>query len=229
MKRLILLIFINCNLVNCQHKIEKHTPKEYISKVNIPKEIYTKDSLVLVNSIKKDITEHKGGYYSNAFDSETKIIIDTIMYSPNNERLFFFVITKGQNRKLYPKEMTKEEMTEANKYSKLSLNGFNFQGKAHLAYKKNEIIFKTQFYGITTANYENIESVRERQRQIFFKEFSAVKEEGYEYNINDKRFWNNDIFWDEMKRKLEAEKELEEMKKTNPENVYDPRDKVKKN
>jgi hypothetical protein len=144
------------------------------------------------------------------------------MYSPNNERIFFFVITKSQNKKLYPKEMSEREMKEASRYSNLVLDGFHFQGKAYVAYKKNDTIFKTQFYGITTSEYENIESVRQRQRNIFFKEFSTVNEKGYEYNVDDKRFWDNDYFWDKMKRKLENEKEFEEMKITNPENIYEP-------
>ncbi|MBE9576078.1 hypothetical protein [Flavobacterium proteolyticum] len=221
MKKIILLLFVSYFLIYCQKKTEKLTPVKYISKINIEKQIYSKDSLTLVSSIQKDISEHKGGYHSKTFDAETLIIIDTIMYSPNNERIFFFVITKSQNKKLYPKEMSEQEMSEASKYSNLALDGSHFQGKAYVAYKKNDTILRTQFYGITTSEYENIESVRQRQRNIFFKEFSAVNEKGYEYNVDDKRFWDNDYFWDKMNRELENEKEFEEMKITNPENIYE--------
>lgn len=222
MKKIVIIFFLVCNLGSCQQKIEKPTPMEYISKVNVPIETYTIDSINLVKSIKKDILEHKGGYHSKAFDSENVVIIDTIMYSPNNERIFFFVITKGLNRKLYPRGMSEQEMIEASKYSNLSLDGYHFQGKAYVGYKKNGLIFKTQFYGITTAEYENKESVRQRQRQIFFNEFSAVNEKGYEYNINDERFWDNQNFWDKMYKKMVDEEEFENMKVINPENIYDP-------
>jgi hypothetical protein len=223
MKKLIFIILLSCNFVKCQQKSEKQTPNNYISIVKVPKVNYSNDSLILVSSIKKDILEHKGGYNSKSFDIETKVIIDTIMYSPNNERIFFFVITEVENRKLYPKEMSEQEIEEASKYSKLSMNGFHYKGKGYIAYKRNDTIVNTQFYGITTASYENIESVRQRQRQIFFKEFSAVNETGYEFNINDKRFWDNKNFWDKMKRKLEEDKEFENMRLTNPENIYDPK------
>lgn len=224
MKKLIFIVLLSYNLVNCQQKYEKHTPKNYISITKTSKVVYTKDSLNLVDYIKKDIFEHKGGYHSKSYDVNTKVIIDTIMYSPNFEKIFLFIITSDLNRKLYPKEMSEQEIIEASKHSSLSVDGHHFQGKAYIAYKKNDSIFKTQYYGITTAEYESIEAVRQRQRQIFFKEFSAVNEIGYEFNINDKRFWDNKNFWDMMNRKLEEEKEFENMKLTNPENIYDPKD-----
>lgn len=224
MKNLILLLLFSFQLTSCQNKVVNETPKEYIAKVNVLSETYRKDSLELVNAIRKDIEDHTGGYKSKIYDTESKVIIDTIMYSPNNERIFFFVITKGKNRKLYPQEMSDQEMIEASKYTRQSLDGFYFEGKAYVAYKKNDLIFMTQFYGITTARYDNIKSVRKRQRQIFFKEFSSINEEGYEYNINDIRFWENDFFWNKMKEKLNSEIEFKEMKKKNPENVYDPND-----
>ena len=42
-----------------------------------------------------------------------------------------------------------------------------------------------------------------------------------EYNINDTRFWDS-YLWEEAKEMREKMKRFEEMKKTHPENVYDP-------
>ena len=194
-KEIFILLLLSVQMICCQNKTIKPTPKEYISNVKAPKDLYLKDSIRLVKSIKKEIKEHKGGYHSKAYDSFTKIIIDTIMYSPDYDKLIFFVIDKKENKKIYPDNFTEKQVNDLinNGHTKIPYNGYHFTGKAYIGLRNNDVLIVKHF-GITTAHYNNIFDVKKRQKNVYFKEYSAVKHKGYEYNLDDKRFWNKDIW-----------------------------------
>ena len=70
---------------------------------------YAKQLASLKDSIKGFITTKQGPYYPKEFDKETEIFIDTLLLSPQKNKMAFLVITKNSNDKL-------AEKGEANQY-----------------------------------------------------------------------------------------------------------------
>lgn len=223
MKKYIYLICLCVQVFSCQERRTKLTPKEFVSTVKVSNNFYTNDSIKLVKLVKDEIKEHKGGFSAKSYDEHTQITIDSIIYSPDYNKLFFFIINRVENKKVFPDNLTEQEIKTISEQTKLPLEGFHYNGKAYIGIRKDNNLVINNFFRINVSNYNNLEEVRIRLNQVFFEEYSAVKEKGYEYNPDDVRFWDNKNIWDEIQRILKNTKELEEMKITNPENVYAPR------
>lgn len=223
MKKIIIIFLLSFQIVSCQERTVKLTPKEFVSKVEVPNELYSKDSLSLVELVKGEIKDHKGGYHSKAYDEFTEIIIDSIMYSPDYGRFVFFIINRVENKKTYPDGWTEKDVEAVVQHTRLPFEGYHYVGKSYIGIRNENSSISIIFFGLTTAKYKDIEEVKTRQRQLFFEEYAAVEEKGYEYNVDDKRFWDNPNFWDELKKKEEKRKNFEETKKNNPDNVYEPK------
>lgn len=224
-RNIIIALLLSFQIVSCQERKVELTPDEFISKVEVPSELYLKDSFELKELISIDIKEHKGGYSSKIYDEYTGIVIDTIMYSPDYEKLVFFVINKIENKKTYLDNISQSEIKAIEKQTKLAYNGYSYEGKTYVGIRDNNLL-RVEFLGMTIGKFkeEELNKLRKRQRQIFFEEYATVNEKGYEYNIDDIRFWDNVNFWDNIRQKEEKRKRFEETKKNNPENVYDPND-----
>lgn len=222
-RNIIIALLLSFQIVSCQERKVKLTPDELVSKVEVPSEFYSKDSFELKKLVKLDIKEHKGGFSAKIYDEFTEIIIDTIMYSPDYEKLVFFVIDKIENKKTYPANISQEEIKAIENQTKLVYHGYSYEGKTYVGIRDNNLL-RIDFLGMTIGKFkkEELNKLRKRQRQIFFEEYSTVNEKGYEYNVDDRRFWNNVNFWDNVRKKEEKRKRFEETKKNNPKNVYDP-------
>ena len=200
MRKFIILILLSFQVVSCQNRTIKITPNEFLSKVKVPKDLYAKDSLKLVDLIKEQIKNHKEAYYPKAYDSLTVVVIDTIMYSKDLSKITFFIIDKVENKKTYPKGWNEEDVKSVEKYGNLPYEGYHYNAKAYIGVRKNDSIEIANFFRLEVGDFLNISELKIRQRQMFFEEYSAVKEKGFEYNLDDYRFWDNPNVWDYMKR-----------------------------
>lgn len=196
MKKYIYLFCLCVQLVSCQNKTVKLTPKEFISKVEVSEKKYSQDSIKLTELIQKEIKEHKGDYYAKSYDEHTEIIIDSIIYSPDNKKTFFFIINRVENKKVYPDDLTPQEIEKIVKETELPYEGYHYEGKAYIGVREGvDNLIINNFFRINTAKYNTIKEVRTRLNQLFFEEYSAVNEKGYEYNPDDIRFWENKNVW----------------------------------
>ncbi|TXD64171.1 hypothetical protein [Polaribacter glomeratus] len=193
---IIIAILLSFQMMSCQNMTVKLTPQEFKSNNKASKKLYLKDSISLVRLIKEDIKEHKGDYHSKAYDYSTKIIIDTIMYNSDFNKLIFFIIDKKENKKAYPETLTKENVDYLIKEGNADIpyEGFHYTGKAYIGIRENDSLYINNYFRMTTAGYNIINDVKKEQRVAFFEEYSAVKYKGYEYNLDDKRFWDSDIW-----------------------------------
>ncbi|KQS53399.1 MAG: hypothetical protein DCE86_16610 [Flavobacteriaceae bacterium] len=223
MNKSIIIILLFSQLVSCQNRTVKETPKEFISKTQAPKSLLSKDSINLVHLIKEEIKLHKGGYHAESYDDDAVIIIDTIMYSPDFNRLVFFIIDKVENKKLYPKDWDKEKVKPIEKYGNLPYEGYHYNAKAYIALRANGTLQINNFFRLNINDYTNLGEIKNRQKQVFFQEFSAVNEKGFEYNPDDIRFWNNPNVWDKIKQDEAKWKSFNDEKLKNPKNVYEPK------
>jgi hypothetical protein len=104
------LILLGCAYWYCSHvygwmvfRKNTDTPKEYMNHVKIKAGDYTKDSIALLEQLKILLVKHKDFFYSNAYFDSTILIIDSILYSPDYNKLAVLLITKNPTyRQLVP-------------------------------------------------------------------------------------------------------------------------------
>lgn len=223
MKKVLILFSLIFQIASCQNKINNQTPYKFLSKVNASKEIYSKDSLSLILCIKKELFYKRGNYNADFYDQNTPIMIDTIIYSPNLDKVVFFVIDSLENKNTYPKKLSQDKVDNMQKLTGLSYDGYHYNGCAYIGKKNGDSFEVYDFFRIYLGTYEKIHDLKNRLRQVFLIEYSTVQEKGFEYNVNDKRFWGNPNVWDEFEKNRKRLKELDDLKKSNPENVYEPK------
>jgi hypothetical protein len=99
-----LLIIVFSFLYSCDRmKQKKHTPKEFLNYTVIKKEDYTKDSIEVVKQLKGFLLKQEDFFNNKAYFDSTQLIIDSIIYSPDFNKLAVFIITKNPvHRHLVP-------------------------------------------------------------------------------------------------------------------------------
>lgn len=183
-------------IVSCAQKTS--TPEEFINTNKVTKEVYEKDLLLLTDAIKVYYDSINSVVNSRNVNELLNAKIDTVFYG-NDDKIVFLAL-----------------LTKKNEYAE---KGIQYAGECYIANKKNKIENLYQLKYSSTSS-ESLEEVSEMIRKIYLREMKDI--EG-KYNINDTRFWSSDV-WEEAKEMKEEMKSFEEMKKTHPENVYDPND-----
>lgn len=180
------------------------TPDQFINKTIVKKENYAKDSLTISSELRKLLLQHKEFFNSNEYFEGTKIIIDTIVYSPDLNKLVILVLTKNPtSRQLLP--------TKGKDYY--------YNATTYLSVRQQDSLYLTWF----GPNFSNSTDRKEQSNSIRQENFrnyaSRDLTEGYshKYNLNDIRFWTSSE-WDEIEKEKIKKKEFEEEKKKHPEN-----------
>ncbi|MEM6738287.1 MAG: hypothetical protein AAF620_19680 [Bacteroidota bacterium] len=174
-------------LGSCQQKqVGIPTPDEFKYINTFTREGYLKDSLEINEKIERMINKKEGPYYVKEHDSLTEVFIDTILYSPHNNRIATFVITKNSNDKLLSPGNPNEYHYNAHCFiadRKVSGEEWNLKWFRRLNFTRHE-----------TYNY-----VSEKIRYRYFNNLAQLKgangESQYKYNFDDIRFWDGPI-WD---------------------------------
>src|ERR1700727_2200340 len=71
------------------------TSKEFLSHVEINKEDYSKDSINVLKLMHNLLSNHEQSFYIKDYFDSTQIIIDSILYSTDFNKLAVFVVTKN--------------------------------------------------------------------------------------------------------------------------------------
>lgn len=71
------------------------TPKEFLNKTVIKKGDYTSDSALISQELKQLLLRHEDFFYSNEYFDGTDIIIDTIVYSRDLNKVGILILTKN--------------------------------------------------------------------------------------------------------------------------------------
>lgn len=182
--------------VSCAQKTS--TPEEFINTNKVSKEVYEKDLSLLTDAIKVYYDSINSVVNPSYVTELLGAKIDTVFYG-NDDKIVLLAI-----------------LTKKNEYAEKDIQ---YAGECYIAYKKNKIesLYQLKYSSTST---ESLEEVSEMIRRIYLREMNYI--EG-KYNINDTRFWDSRV-WEEAKEMKEKRKSFEEMKKTHPENVYDPND-----
>lgn len=203
------ILFFSFN--SCQGTGEKkYTPKEFLNHTVIEKEDYAKDSIEIIRQFKISLKKHEEFFYSKAYFDATQIIIDSIIYSPDFNKLVVFVITKNPTyRQLMPDKK----------------HNWYYDATCYLGVRQNDTI-SLSWIGPNFSNSPNKKELSKMMRDTYFTKYAAIKDTSgeykYKYNIGDIRFWDCPI-WKEIEEEKIKKKEFEEEKKNHPENIYEPK------
>lgn len=206
----ILLISLFLSFSSCEETNRKHTAKEFLNHSVIDKNNYTKDSIEIVRQLKNTLKKHEGFFYSKEYFNGTDIIIDSLLYSPNFNKLAVFVITKNP---------TSRQLLPSNKYT------WYYDATCYLGIRQNDTICLS-WIGPSFSNSSDSDELSKTIRNEYFTKYARIKnvegEYRYKYNIGDVRFWDCPI-WEEIKEEKRKRIEFEEEKKNHPENIYEPK------
>jgi hypothetical protein len=175
---LICVITFGCNSQNV-------TPNRYKNINTVGLEQYKKNIDEIADSIRSRIKSKEDPYYESEYDSLTEIIIDTILFSPANDKLAFFVITKNSNDKLLEK---------GNK------NEFHYNAHCFIGHLNKDGLIEDMSWirGHSLFNFRNIKNISKRIREVFFNEMTERTNlnggSTYKYNFDYVRFWNGPIW-----------------------------------
>jgi hypothetical protein len=173
------------------------------------KENYTKDSLAISQNLKALMLRHEDFFYSEEYFEGTDIIIDTIIYSPDFNKLAILFMTKNPtSRQLMPTEN----------------EDFYYNATAYLGVRQKDTI-SLSWLGPNFSNSTNIEKLSKAIRQECFRTFVSKDTSGpysHKYNFNDIRFWTGSE-WQKIEEDKIKKKEFEEEKIKHPENIYEPK------
>jgi hypothetical protein len=180
---------------SCANKTS--TPKEFNNNNKVTKKAYENDLVLLTDVIKAHYDSINSVINPSTVPKLLGVKIDTLFYSNDNKIVFLGLFTR--------------ENEHAEK-------GIQYAGECFIAYKKDNVedLYKLKYSSTST---KSLEEVSEMIRMIYLREMNYI--EG-KYNINDNRFWESRV-WHEAKKMKEKRKSFEELKKTHPENVYDPK------
>ena len=94
--KIIFSIFSLFVLTACTIQSEyKNTPKEFINYVVAPDSTIYKDSVFLIKSLQKLITNNEEPYSNQEYTKLSEVIIDTIIYAPGFTKFAFFSVIKN--------------------------------------------------------------------------------------------------------------------------------------
>lgn len=173
-------------ILSCEDvRFKKITPKEFLNRTVVSSDLYSRDSIELIKQL-KELLRKREGYFSNtAYYDSSQLIIDSILYSPDFEKMAIFVIVMNPtSRQLVPE-----------KESKWYFNGTCYLGKRNT---RHTPMF---WLGPNFSNFSNRRLLSVSMRNSYFTEFAISDTNGkhlYPYNLNDVRFWDSSI-WDELK------------------------------
>lgn len=203
------VIFIVALLYFCEACKRKGTPKNYINHTIVKRQAYIKDSIEIIQQLKSLLVKQKDFFENPDYFNSTKLIIDTIIYAPDLNKLAVFLITKNpENRHLVPNK-NYDWYYDATCYL-----GVKQKGKINLFW-----------IGPSFTNSNDKEELSRTIRDSYFTNFATKDTTGlhtYKYNMNDLRFWDSAI-WKEIEFKKIEEQEFELEKRKHPENIYEPK------
>jgi hypothetical protein len=187
------------------------TPDQFLSKTLNKKEDYTKDSLIIAVELKNLLLrhEHEDFFYSKEYFEGALIIVDTILYSPDFNKLAILFLTKNPtSRQLMPTENYE----------------FYYNATAYLGVRQKDTI-SLSFLGPSFSNSIDKKELSKLTRQTFFRMFvskDTTAQYANKYNLNDTRFWTGSE-WKKIEEDKIKRQEFEEEKIKHPENVYEPK------
>lgn len=175
------------------NKSSVSTPAEYVNNVNVRSNLYTVDSTYFANRILNNAKMNEGAYYPDSYRYTKSAVVDTIIYSPENDKAILFVMVEIPNKVILGWE---------------GRDGYHFDAKCFLAQRDTVPgEWNMKWFRIMNLNrYSSYGQISLSMRRFYFEDLKEIKshvgESRYLYNVNDSRFWDSPA-WTERAQMLE--------------------------
>ncbi|QQT24854.1 hypothetical protein [Sphingobacterium spiritivorum] len=178
----IVIVFVS-NLITCKGGGEG-TDRQFLSIVHMHPIRYTNDCVEILNKLNDALKNKTYSFKKEEYIGSAKIMLDTILYSPDFDKMVFFVLVKNPvSKQLLP--VKKDE--------------FYYDAYCYMAKRKEgNIITLNWFEKFSLINYYNLTIAKEDIKDYYFNRLSKVKntrgQPKYKYNVDDKRFWADSLW-----------------------------------
>jgi len=153
------------------------TPAAFLNQILASKENYTRDSTEIISQLKKSLLKHEKFFQSKEYDDTTRLIIDSMVYSPDFKKIAILVITQNAVSK---------QMAPDRRYD------WYYDATCFLGMREGDSI-RIKWMGPVFTNSYNKARLSDILREASFRTF-AIDDSLYRYNLNDTRFWNTPIW-----------------------------------
>ena len=157
---------------------EIQTPDEFLNDSKINRESYIDDSIKLLRQFEVALKSHKDFFRSKEYFDSTKLTIDTILYNSNFDRLAILILSRNPTyRQLEPNKSHR----------------FYYDATCYLGLRQRDALLLA-WIGPNFSNSDDPINLSKMLREACFNEFAKRDSSIYEYNLNDKRFWESAIW-----------------------------------
>ncbi|NIG55046.1 hypothetical protein [Chitinophaga sp. Cy-1792] len=156
------------------------TQTAFLNNTIVSREQYTKDSNQIIQQLRKKLLAHKGFFEGTAYDDETQLIIDSILYSPDFKKLGILLIAQNPESK---------QILPDKRYV------WYYNATCFLAIREGDTL-RVKFIGPGFTNSHDRKALSDILRQEVFRNFA--RNSTHKYNLNDTRFWASDFFNDQF-------------------------------
>ena len=170
----ILFLFGMIITINTSCQKNNYTPRKYKNRTSIASDLYLHHVQILSDTIRSFILSRSKAFHAKENDSLTEVIIDTVLYGPQKDKLAFFIITMN----------TDDKLLGGGSKSNFHFNAYCFLGLI----ENGSIDAITWLSAYNLSRYTDLKQTSERIREIYFKELGG---ELLKYNLDDVRFWDD--------------------------------------
>lgn len=177
---IVLIIFFFKNFYGWK-EIPKNsdTPSHYLSLKKVTRDNYNRDSLNVVGILKEMRIKKMDFFNNKSYNDSTVLIIDTLLYSPNLNKIAVLLITKNLT---------------SNQLSPDKTNLYYFDATCYLGIRNKDSI-SLKWIGPLFTNSPEFNYASQDIRLACLRSFATHDTtDDYEFNMNDIRFWDSKIW-----------------------------------
>lgn len=175
----LLLIF---NFSCKDYKQIDETPLKYKYKVDgITFQTYSRDTAMVHATLVKMLHEHTNPFDQQAYDDDTDLFVDSLVYGPDRLRMIVLVIVKNETVKLLKRE-----------------NDSTFYYDAYYLFCERKSpqnsIHVYDYSGDRLSRFYDYEKISAALREYCFTRLRNDEGDEPHFNVDDKRFWDSQTF-----------------------------------
>lgn len=165
-----------------------NTQPEFKNNVQVPQAIYHQDSVTIIKLLNELIAEKVYPFNRNLTKDYTDLRLDTIVYSQDKNKLFFFLTFRYTNTHAYEKR--------GSEYVNVD-DAFHFDAFCFLAKqtkKQTDNRWKLYCFDFLNAGDDSYLPLSNTIRRMYFHQIATFREDECRYNFDDIRMWNEPLW-----------------------------------
>ena len=174
-------------IISCNRSGRVNTPNDFINDITVKPHLYSSDSVAILVDLYNKMRNHEASFQNPEYFDSTRLYLDTILYDSTFEKVALFVIA--------------ENPVHRNPHSDSKLpyyyNANCYLGKRLFA---DSSIFDIKTIGpVSIINFDDKAGTSDAIRETYYSELTTFLDSDgsprFDYNVNDKRFWNSLKGW----------------------------------